>query len=90
MTEQGENARLSKRLATIQLDCPVEFAPEQFRARSPHTDELVGLLRELEFMTLAKAFRADCDTEHVACGRRVTLHDDAGATSVLACTVGQK
>ena len=57
LVEQGENARLSKRLATIQLDCPVQFEPEQFRARSPHTDELVGLLRELEFMTLAKTFQ---------------------------------
>ena len=42
LVEQGDNARMSKRLATIQLDCPVEFEPEQFKAAAPHPDELMG------------------------------------------------
>jgi DNA polymerase-1 len=57
LVEQAENARLSRRLATIQVDCPVEFEPGKFKATSPHTDELVALMRELEFMTLAKTFQ---------------------------------
>ena len=57
LVDQAENARLSRRLATIQVDCPVEFEPGQFKATSPHTDELVALMRELEFMTLAKTFQ---------------------------------
>jgi DNA polymerase-1 len=56
---QGENARMSKQLATIEVDCPVEFVPAQFQAKAPHTEALVSLLRELEFMTLAKAFQGD-------------------------------
>ena len=83
LMEQGENARLSKRLATIQLDCPVEFEPEQFRARSPHTDELVGLLRELEFMTLAKTFQPTATQNMSLVGEVVTLHDEAGATQFV-------
>ncbi|MGH7257464.1 MAG: DNA polymerase I [Nitrospiraceae bacterium] len=79
LIEQEENARLSKRLATIQLDCPVEFAPEHFRARSPHTEELVGLLRELEFMTLAKAFQPAAAQDTSLVGEVATLHDEAGA-----------
>ncbi|MET0515503.1 MAG: DNA polymerase I [Nitrospiraceae bacterium] len=79
LVEQGENARLSKRLATIQLDCPVQFEPEQFKARSPHTDELVGLLRELEFMTLVKAFQPAAAQETSIVVEVANLHDDAGA-----------
>jgi DNA polymerase-1 len=57
LLEQAENARLSKRLATIQVDCPVDFDPGRFKATSPHTDEIIALMRELEFMSLAKAFQ---------------------------------
>ncbi|MGD9726467.1 MAG: DNA polymerase I [Nitrospiraceae bacterium] len=56
LVDQAENARLSKRLATIQIDCPIEFDPGRFKATSPHTEELSSLMRELEFMALAKTF----------------------------------
>ncbi|MGB4894466.1 MAG: 5'-3' exonuclease H3TH domain-containing protein, partial [Nitrospira sp.] len=59
LREQGEQARMSKQLATIQLDCPLEFVPAHFQAKAPQTDTLVSLLRELEFMTLAKAFQGE-------------------------------
>ena len=55
LTEQAENARLSRKLATIQVDSPVEFNPERFQVRPPPTEPLVALLRELEFPTLLKA-----------------------------------
>ena len=83
LAEQGENARLSKRLATIQLDCPVQFEPEQFKARSPHTDELAGLLRELEFTTLAKAFQPAAAQDTSIVEDVENLHDDAGATQFV-------
>ncbi len=83
LAEQGENARLSKRLATIQLDCPVQFEPEQFRARSPHTDELAGLLRELEFMTLAKAFQPAAAQDTSIVEDVENLHEDARATQFV-------
>ena len=83
LAEQGENARLSKRLATIQLDCPVQFEPEQFKARSPHTDELAGLLRELEFTTLAKAFQPAAAPDTSIVEDVENLHEDARATQFV-------
>ncbi len=58
LMEQAENARLSRRLATIQVDCPVEFHPEQYQVKQPHIDSLVALLRELEFTSLVKQFQS--------------------------------
>jgi DNA polymerase-1 len=57
LIEQAENARLSRRLATIQTDAPVEFNPEQFAVRPAHGDELIALLRELEFTSLLKTLQ---------------------------------
>ena len=83
LLEQGDQARLSKRLATIQVDCPFEFAPDQFQARAPHTETLVALLRELEFMTLAKAFRGDTPEQNRLGTELEDLRDDAAAISFL-------
>jgi DNA polymerase-1 len=55
LQEQADNARLSHRLATIQLDSPIEFEPARFRVVPAPTESLVALLRELEFPTLLKA-----------------------------------
>ena len=57
LIEQAENARLSRRLATIQLDSPVTFDPETYHLKSPHQDQLTDLLRELEFTSLLKSFQ---------------------------------
>ena len=83
LLEQGENARLSKRLATIQMDCPVDFAPAEFQAKAPRTETLVALLRELEFMTLAKTFQGDVPEQNQLGGMLETVGDDAAAASFL-------
>jgi len=57
LTEQAEQARLSRKLATIQTDSPVEFDPSALRIKSPHTDQLTDLLRELEFTSLLKSLQ---------------------------------
>ena len=83
LLEQGEQARMSKQLATIQLDCPLEFVPAHFQAKAPQTDTLVSLLRELEFMTLAKAFQGETP-EHNRLGTDVEqIHDAAAADAFL-------
>ncbi|MDZ4733501.1 MAG: DNA polymerase I [Nitrospirota bacterium] len=56
LIDQAENARLSRRLATIQLDSPVTFDPSTYHIQPPHQDQLTDLLRELEFTTLLKSF----------------------------------
>ncbi len=79
LLEQGDNARMSRQLATIQVDCPIEFAPAQFQAKSPQTETLVTLLRELEFMTLAKAFQGDAPEQNRLGAEVQHIHDAAGA-----------
>ena len=48
LIEQADNARLSRKLATIDVNSPVEFDAEAFRVKPPHQDQLTDLLRELE------------------------------------------
>jgi DNA polymerase-1 len=57
LIEQADNARLSRKLATIDVDGPVEFDAATFHVKPPHTDQLTDLLRELEFTTLLKMFQ---------------------------------
>ncbi len=57
LTEEAEHARLSRKLATIQTDSPVEFDPSALRIKPPHTDQLTDLLRELEFTSLLKSLK---------------------------------
>ena len=57
LMEQADNARLSRKLATIETQSPVEFHPETYQIKSPHQDQLADLLRELEFTTLLKTFQ---------------------------------
>lgn len=83
LLEQGENARLSKQLATIQLDCPVEFDPARFQAKAPHREALVSLLRELEFMTLAKTFQGEVSGQDQSGIEVEQIHDAAGADFFL-------
>jgi DNA polymerase I len=48
----GEQAILSKKLATIVTDVPVEFNEEQLRYKAPDTEKLKPILEELEFKTM--------------------------------------
>ncbi len=50
----AEQGLLSKRLATILLDAPVEFNAEEFKLIEPSKELLEPLFAELEFRTLGK------------------------------------
>jgi DNA polymerase-1 len=78
LIEQGAQARLSRQLATIRRDAPVEFNRAQFTVAPTHSDELVALLRELEFTSLLKMLQTA--TADRAMGAACeTIRDDAGA-----------
>ena len=83
LLEQGEQARMSKQLATIQLDCPLEFVPAHFQAKAPQAEILVSLLRELEFMTLAKAFQGETPEQNRLGADVEQIHDAATADAFL-------
>jgi len=76
LMEQADNARLSHRLATIRVDCPVEFDCDAFRLSPPPSEPLVALLRDLEFSTLLKAIQPSA-VAHALGADFVTLGDDA-------------
>ncbi|MBK9112304.1 MAG: DNA polymerase I [Nitrospira sp.] len=83
LREQGEQARMSRQLATIQLDCPLEFVPAHFQAKAPQAEILVSLLRELEFMTLAKAFQGETPEQNRLGADVEQIHDAAAADAFL-------
>jgi DNA polymerase I len=82
LLEQSDNARLSRRLATIHVDCPIEFECDAFRLLPPPSEPLIALLRELEFSTLLKAIQPSAVSE--ALGADYTIvEDDTEAHSFL-------
>lgn len=54
--ESKELGLLSKELARIQLDCPVQFEAEKFRLEQPDTEKTDALFDELEFRRLKQQF----------------------------------
>lgn len=50
--ENKEQILLSKKLATIILDVPVDFSEEKYKIKDPNTEILQKLFNELEFRTL--------------------------------------
>ena len=62
LIDQAENARLSRKLATIQLDSPVTFDPATYHVKPPHQDQLIDLLRELGFNHAPQILSVDIDS----------------------------
>ncbi len=55
----AEQGLMSKSLATINLEVPVDFDEEELRAKEPDVPALMALFEELEFRTFAKRFLED-------------------------------
>lgn len=53
--EHAEQARLSKELATIMLDAPVEFDENALLLEEPDREQIMQVFSELEFRSLLKA-----------------------------------
>ncbi|MEQ8237882.1 MAG: DNA polymerase I [Cyclobacteriaceae bacterium] len=52
--ENGETGIFSKKLATINIDSPIEFNPEALEKSNPDKELLTPLFEELELRTIAK------------------------------------
>lgn len=52
----ADQARLSKTLATVRYDVPLDLSLAELERRTPNLQELMPLLRELEFTALEVAF----------------------------------
>ena len=60
----AEQGLMSKSLATINLEVPVEFDEEELKAKEPDVPALMALFEELEFRTFAKRFLDDYKKSH--------------------------
>jgi DNA polymerase-1 len=60
----AEQGLLSKALATINLEVPVDFNEEELKAKEPDVPALMALFEELEFKTFAKRFLEDYRKTH--------------------------
>ncbi len=84
-----EKAFISRQLATIILDVPVEFNPDELFIEKPDEKLLKSLLEELEFKTFAKRvftdlFVSEKEAKSEKEGTQTTLFDaDEKAESVL-------
>ncbi|MBP5259653.1 MAG: DNA polymerase I [Paludibacteraceae bacterium] len=52
VADHVEQIRFSKFLATIRLDVPIEFRPDEWRVSPPDLEQLLPILQELEFRQL--------------------------------------
>lgn len=56
--QHGEQALLSKQLATIKTDVPIQYDPEQLAYKGPNKEILTPIFEEMEFKTMmARAFQ---------------------------------
>ena len=60
----AEQGLMSKALATINLEVPVDFDEEELKAKDPDVPALMALFEELEFKTFAKRFLEDYKGKH--------------------------
>ncbi len=79
LTEQAENARLSRKLATIDTQSPVEFHPDSYRIKPPHDEQLTDLLRELEFTSLLKSLQSSPKQQEMKAQDITTIEDEIAA-----------
>ena len=59
----ADQGLMSKMLATINLEVPVEFDEKELKAKEPNVPALMALFEELEFRTFAKRFLEDYKTK---------------------------
>jgi DNA polymerase-1 len=78
--DNAEQARMSKTLATIQVDVPIEADWEAIVLETPNKEKLVPLLAEFEFRTLSKRiFGADFSAQEASSDLVLMSEDDEKA-----------
>jgi DNA polymerase-1 len=87
--DNAEQARLSKTLATIQLDVPIKADWESLRLDQPDKEKLIPLFAEFEFRTLGKRiFGSDFSIQEAATDLVLISEDDEKKTSVKSAQSG--
>ncbi len=77
----AEQGLLSKKLATIDIDCPVEFSDSDYELVTPNLDKLNQIFVDLEFRTLAKTiighFKKDKSQQLDLFGNQVAVEEES-------------
>jgi DNA polymerase I len=68
--DNADQARLSKELATIDLEVPIDFEPQKLRIDPMDKDALSELFVELEFRTLARSILGDSEESPAPSGKK--------------------
>ena len=71
LEQHEEQVRMSRKLATIVLDVPIELNPEKLRLEPPDTPSLKALFEDLEFRQLAVRLNLTAPAEQVSVSQPV-------------------
>jgi DNA polymerase-1 len=83
--EFADQARLSKKLATIQLDVPIESDWEAIKLNQPDQEKLVPIFAEFEFRTLGKRiFGSEFSVQEAASDLVLMSEDDEKSSKPTA------
>ncbi len=85
LAENRERADLSRQLATLRFDVPVDVGLEDMRIREPDLAELRQLFRELEFTSLAKEIKVEDASQPLV--QAASLGDVLGGTVSLVARI---
>lgn len=66
----ADQIRLAKQLATIELNVPVEFVPEQLQLETPDLDRLAAVYRELGFRSMLAELQGNARFVAAAAGNQ--------------------
>jgi DNA polymerase-1 len=78
LKENYEKAQLSKTLATIDINCNIEFALEDAKLSNLYTEEAYNLFKNLEFKNLLNRFETPVSTNQFEeAFKKVTMLDEA-------------
>lgn len=83
LREHYDMAQMSKELATICTDCPVEFSMEDARIGELYTPEAYQLMSQLEFKSLLLRFDADSRGENQMEKQFRSISGKSGAEAVF-------
>ncbi|MGC6425094.1 MAG: DNA polymerase I [Lentimonas sp.] len=90
LVEHANNALLSKKLATIQLDVPIEADWNSIELDAPEQDKLAPIFAEFEFRTLGKRiFGSDFSVQEAASDLVLMSEDDEQAAKKTAAESDQ-
>jgi len=77
LADEEDSARMSKELGTVDSDAPIEIDINEMRIKSPDTEKLLGIFKELEFKNFAREISScNSDVHKEACYRTICSASD--------------